>query len=58
MARHKKRGRRLPPWLIGLMIAAVIFVLTLLILDYLGYGDDPVIDQRASAEVVLSPVQS
>jgi hypothetical protein len=40
------------------MIAAVIFVLTLLILDYLGYGDDPVIDQRASAEVVLSPVQS
>lgn len=40
MAKHE---RKLPPWLLGLMIAVVVFVVALLALNVLGFGDDPVI---------------
>ncbi len=33
--------RRVPEWLIGLVIAAVIFVLLYLFQNQLGIGDDP-----------------
>lgn len=36
--------RQLPAWLIGLIVAVVIFVAALLVLDAFGYGDDPVIE--------------
>lgn len=36
--------RKLPPWLLGLLIAALVFVITLVLLDAFGYGDDPVIE--------------
>lgn len=36
-------SRRVPPWLLGLIIAAVIFTLGYLIYQGLGFGDDPVI---------------
>lgn len=39
-----KPRRQLPPWLLGLLIAAVVFVIALVVLDALGYGDDPVIE--------------
>ena len=32
-----------PPWLLGLIIAAVIFGIGLLVFQALGFGDDPVI---------------
>ena len=35
--------RRLPPWLIGLILAIVLFVTVLLVANVLGYGDDPVV---------------
>jgi hypothetical protein len=35
--------RRLPPWLLGLIAAAVIFVVVLVLMNSLGYGDDPVL---------------
>ena len=35
--------RRLPPWLIGLILAAALFVVVLLVANYLGFGDDPVV---------------
>lgn len=38
-----KHERKLPPWLLGLMIAVVVFVVALLALNVLGFGDDPVI---------------
>ncbi|HZD24122.1 MAG TPA: hypothetical protein VE569_12090 [Acidimicrobiia bacterium] len=41
MARHNKR---LPAWLLGLIIAAVVFVLAIFIFGALGYGDEPVIE--------------
>lgn len=40
MARHTKR---LPAWLLGLFVAAVIFALVLVISGALGVGDNPVV---------------
>ncbi len=31
----------MPPWLIGLVLAVMISVIALLVLNALGYGDDP-----------------
>ena len=39
--------RRLPAWFLGLIIAAVIFVLVLVVLQALGFGDDPVLEGSA-----------
>lgn len=52
-AKRNQRKRRLPPWLVGLLLAVVIFAAALLLLDLFGYGDDPVIDQSSSAVVQL-----
>jgi hypothetical protein len=35
--------RRLPPWLLGLILATVVFVVALLVANALGFGDDPVV---------------
>lgn len=32
-----------PAWLVGLLIAVVVFALTLLVANLLGFGDDPAI---------------
>jgi hypothetical protein len=39
--------RQLPPWLLGLMIAVVLFALVLVVAYALGYGDDPVVGGMA-----------
>lgn len=36
--------RQMPAWLIGLIVAVIIFVAALVVLDAFGYGDDPVIE--------------
>ena len=36
--------RKLPAWLVGLILAAVIFAAVFLILNILGFGDDPVVE--------------
>ena len=33
--------RQLPPWLMGLILALILFVVVLVVLNLLGYGDDP-----------------
>jgi hypothetical protein len=38
-----KHKRKVPPWLLGLMIAVVVFVVALIVIDLLGFGDDPVV---------------
>lgn len=45
MAKH---SRKIPAWLLGFVIAAVVFVAVLLIVNALGFGDDPVVDGLAS----------
>lgn len=34
---------RRPPWLIGLVIAIVVFAVLLIVANLLGYGDDPAV---------------
>lgn len=41
MGRHT---RRVPAWVMGLILAAVVFALVILVLNALGYGDDPVVE--------------
>lgn len=36
--------KRLPAWLLGLLIAIGVFVLVLVLLNLLGFGDDPVVE--------------
>ena len=37
--------RSLPAWLLGLIIAAVLFIIGFFAFGALGFGDDPVIEQ-------------
>lgn len=43
MVAMSKERRPLPPWLLGLIIAAGVFLIVLLAINLLGFGDDPVI---------------
>jgi hypothetical protein len=45
MARHRKK---MPAWLLGLIVALVIFAAMLLVANALGFGDDPVLESVAS----------
>lgn len=38
---HKKR--RLPPWLVGLILGAILTATALFVLERMGYGDEPAI---------------
>lgn len=40
MNKHKKQ---LAPWLVGLIIAVIVFAIVLVVLNALGYGDDPAV---------------
>lgn len=44
----KHLNRQLPPWLLGLIVATVFFVVLLLLANVLGFGDDPVVGGLAS----------
>lgn len=39
---------RLPPWLLGLILAAILFGVALVLANILGFGDDPVVGGLAS----------
>ncbi len=41
MARHREK---LPPWLLGLIIAVFVFAAAVVVFSLLGYGDDPVVE--------------
>jgi hypothetical protein len=41
MPEMEDERRRMPPWLIGLIIAVILFVLVLIVARLLGVGDDP-----------------
>ncbi len=37
--------RQLPAWLLGLIIAVVLFVIGIFVFGALGFGDNPVLEQ-------------
>ena len=53
MANHK---RQLPAWLLGLIIATVLFVIGVVIFQALGFGDNPVLESALSESRVLSVI--
>jgi hypothetical protein len=44
MARHSKK---IPAWLLGLIIAVVLTAVVLVVANGLGFGDDPVVESTA-----------
>jgi hypothetical protein len=40
--------RKMPAWLVGLLIAVAIFVVVIVVAKILGYGDNPAIGAIAS----------
>lgn len=47
------------PWLIGLILAAILFVIALFVFDLLGYGDDPSVGALAQTGSGIGlPLQS
>lgn len=37
------RAKRIPAWLLGLLIAALLFALGVVVFQALGFGDNPVL---------------
>jgi hypothetical protein len=44
VARHRSRR---PAWLVGLILAIIVFVAVIVVFNLLGYGDDPVVNGLA-----------
>lgn len=40
--------RQLPAWLVGLILAALLFLVGLVVFGALGFGDNPVLDPDAT----------
>ena len=45
--RRENPKKRLPPWLMGLLFAVIVFIIVLLVVNALGYGDDPAVGALA-----------
>ena len=39
--RRENPKRKVPAWLMGFIFAVIVFVIVLLVVNALGYGDDP-----------------
>ncbi len=42
---RESEKRPIPAWLLGLVIAAVLFVIGIFVFSALGFGDNPVLEQ-------------
>lgn len=44
MRRGRRRAKKkMPAWLVGLILGAMVFAIVLFVFEVLGYGDDPAI---------------
>lgn len=43
----ERDAKRIPAWLLGLILAAVVFALAIVVFNALGFGDDPVVEGLA-----------
>ena len=56
--KHKKQRRRLPPWLMGLLLAMAIFAVGLIVANLFGFGDDPTFGDVDSAPATSAQASS
>lgn len=47
MSEGKGEKRQIPAWLLGLILAVVIFAVVIIVFQALGFGDDPAIQSGA-----------
>jgi hypothetical protein len=57
MHRNERRRRRVPDWLVGLILAIVLFVAGFLLLRAMGAGDDPGFDSGVSPQGLVLPAE-
>ena len=43
-----------PAWLLGLIVAVVVFIVVILVFNALGYGDDPVVESLSGAVATMA----
>ena len=48
--------RQMPAWLLGMIIAAVLFAIGVVVFQALGFGDNPVLESGAFAPGSLSAI--
>ena len=48
--------RQMPAWLLGMIIAAILFAIGVVIFQALGFGDNPVLESGAFAPGSLSVI--
>ncbi len=48
--------RQIPAWLLGMVIAAVLFAIGFVIFQALGFGDNPVLESGAFPQGSLSVI--
>lgn len=53
MNEESPRPKPRPPWLVGLMLAIVVFIVLLIVVNLLGYGDDPAVGAVHGVRAVL-----
>lgn len=53
--RRESPKKKVPAWLMGLFFAAIVFIIVLLVVNALGYGDDPAVG--ALADGLLRPIR-
>lgn len=53
MTEETRAKKRIPAWALGLIIAAVLFGIGIIVFQALGFGDNPVIGETAATIRVL-----
>ena len=53
--RRENPKKKLPAWLMGFFLAVIVFIIVLLVVNALGYGDDPAVG--ALADGPLWPIR-
>ena len=51
-----EESRPIPAWLMGLIIAALLFIIGFFVFSALGFGDDPVIEQSVLFPLIVLQV--
>ena len=49
--RRENPKKKLPAWLMGLFFAVIVFIIVLVVVNALGYGDDPAVGALADGRL-------
>ena len=52
--RRENPKKKVPAWLMGLFFAVIVFIIVLLVVNALGYGDDPAVGALTDGRLWLT----